>query len=251
MKYFLACLLTLLLVVPTSLRAADENVWFTPIPSETPSQLNPGDPILIYAKINNVIADPVTYVLAFTAGDKTIGTKVVTIAGYTGQDVSVQWTMPEVSTPVSATVAKATDKTKKELKALIGPIGSVTVGVAPKEIDIGPIKGWVGDMVSDLERFRLRQLKYFTARKELANEVLSRTTIKDVQDLLQPEPSVETATVSEVKVEKKDNGTTVGYLKLMYATIGKAFFAHKAVYFVAIILLGLVVIRLFFKLLFR
>ena len=52
-------------------------------------------------------------------------------------------------------------------------------------------------------------------------------------------------------VEKKDNGTTVGYAKLIYATIGKAFFANKAVYFVIINLAALLIIRLVLKLLFR
>lgn len=237
--------------VPTSLHAAGDTVWFSAVPSETPSKLNVGDPILVYAKLNNVIADPITYVLAFTTVEKTIGTKVVTVAGYTGQDVSIKWVMPATSTTVTATIAKATDKNKKELKALVGPIGTATVGVVAEGPDITPIKGWIGGVVGYLESFRIQQLVYFTTLKQEADVVLTRTTVKDVTDLLQPESPDATSTGTTVQVEKKDNGTSLGYLKLIYATSGKAFFGHKAVYFVAIILLALLVIRLFFKLLFR
>jgi hypothetical protein len=251
MKYFFSLLLVV--VLATSAYAADAKVWFTPMPGKEPVSLTTGDPILIYAKLDNVLKDPVTYVLAFTVGEKTIGSKVVTLAGYTAQDTSVEWKMPETSTDVLVTVAKATDKNKKELKALAGPIGTVTVGVpvATTQLDLGPVKGWVGDLVSALEAWRVKQSEYFTALKDEAKEVLSRTTIKDVGDLLQPETPTQSATDANPQVEQKDNGTTLGYLKLIYATAGKAFFGHKGVYFVTIILAALLLIRLFLKLLFR
>lgn len=252
MKTFLmSVLLVLMIAVPA--HAAESKVWFTPMPGKESVTLATGDPILIYAKLNNVLKDPVTYVLAFTAGEKAIGTKVVTLAGYTGQETSVEWKMPETSTEVQVVIAKATDKNKKELKALIGPVGSVTVGVPPATtgVNLGPVKGWVGDVVATLETFRTTNLAYFTKLKDEAKEVLSRTTIKDVGDLLQPETPTQSATDPNPQVEQKDNGTTLGYLKLMYATAGKAFFAHKGVYFVTIILVGLLIIRLLLKLLFR
>lgn len=252
MKYFLSIILTLVLMVPHGVSAANDTVWFSPVPSETAAVLKVGDPVLVYAKVNNVIADPITYVLAFTTADATIGTKVVTIAGYTGQDVSIKWTMPATSTLVTATIAKATDKNKKELKALVGPIGTATVGVAPQLPKITPIKGWVGDIVGYLESFRLKQLAYFTTLKQEADIVLTRTTVKDVTDFLKPESPTPSGTPETiVQVEKKDNGTSMGYVKLVYASGGKAFFGHKTVYFVAVILLALLIIRLFFKLLLR
>jgi hypothetical protein len=250
MKYILSLLFVVGIVVPVYTYAAADTVWFSPVPSETASVLKVGDPILVYAKINNVIADPVTYVLAFTTADTTIGTKVVTVAGYSGQDVSIKWIMPATSTTVTATIAKATDKNKKELKALIGPIGTASVSVAPQGPDITPIKGWVGDIVGYLESFRTTQLAYFTTLKSEADVVLTRTTVKDVTNLLQPETPTSTPETT-VQVEKKDNGTSLGYAKLVYATAGKAFFGHKAAYFVAVILLALLIIRLIFKLLLR
>lgn len=247
----MSVLLVLMIAVPA--HAAESKVWFTPLPGKETITLAPGAPILIYAKLTNALKDPVTYVLAFTAGDKTIGTKVVTLAGYTAQDTSVEWKMPETSTVVTATIAKASDSSKKELKALAGPIGSVTVGVPDlaKELNMGPIKGWVGGIVGTLEAFRVKELVYFTDLKDEAKEVLGRTTIKDVGDFLQPETPMQSATGANPEIEQKDEGTTMGYLKLVYATIGKAFFAHRGVYFVAIIVVALLVIRLVLKLLFR
>lgn len=251
MKYLLSLFLVLALILPSRAHAVTETVWFTQVPSDTPSKLAVGDPILVYAKVNNVIKDPVTYVLAFTTADKTIGTKVVTVPGYTGQEVSIPWTMPATSTVVTATIAKATDKNKKELKALVGTIGTATVGAVPQGPDITPIKGWVGSIVVKLEGFRVAQLEYFTTLKDEASTVLSRTTIKDVTNLLQPESPNQTTTEANVQVEKKDNGTTMGYVKLVYATAGKALFASKTMYFVAVILLALLIIRLILKLLMR
>lgn len=253
MKYILSVLLLVLVLIPSSTGAANEKVWFTPVPGKEVVTLAAGDPILVYAKLSNVLSDPVTYVLAFSVGDKAIGSKIVTVPGYSSLDTSIEWKMPETSTEVTATIAKATDRNKKELKALIGPIGTVTVGVPilTQQVGLGPIKGWVGDIVGKLEAWRVKQLAYFTQLKLEASEVLGRTTIKDVGDLLQPETPTQSETDSTPVVEQKDNGTTLGYIKLMYATAGKAFFAHKAVYFVVLILGALLVIRLFFKLLFR
>lgn len=251
MKYVLSLFLILALILPARAHAAAETVWFTQVPSDTPSKLLVGDPILVYAKVNNVTKDPVTYVLAFTTTDKTIGTKVVIVAGYSNQEISIPWSMPTTSTVVTVSIAKATDKNKKELKALIGPIGATTVGAIVEGPDITPIKGWIGTVIVRLEGFRVAQLQYFTALKEDASSVLSRTTIKDVTNLLQPESPSQNTTDAHVQVEKKDNGTTMGYVKLVYATAGKALFANKTIYFVAVILLALLVIRLILKLLMR
>lgn len=251
MKYIISFILFIALIVPVGVYAVSETVWFTPVPSDTPSKLNVGDPILVYAKLNNVTAGPITYVLAFTTADKTIGTKVTTVSGYTGQEVSIEWTMPATSTVVTVAIAKATDKNKKELKALIGPIGTATIGAVPQGPDITPIKGWVGNIVVKLEGFRVAQLQHFTTLKDEASTVLSRTTIKDVTNLLQPESPNQTTSDANVQVEKKDNGTTMGYVKLVYATAGKALFASKTIYFVAVILLALLIIRSIIKLLMR
>jgi len=252
MKTFLVSLFVVLsLVVPVF--AEEEPVWFTPLPGKEILLTAPGDPILVYAKLNNISSEPVTYVLAFIAGEKAIGSKVVTLSAYTAQDVSIQWKMPEARTEVIVTIARATDKNKKELKALAVPIGAVMVSLPePKsEFTFGPIKEWVREMIDTLETFRIKKLEYFTRLKIEAKVVLSRTTLKDVDNLLQPETQTQSATDPTPQVEQKDNGTTLGYVKLAYVTIGKALFANKAVYFVIINIAILLIIRLVLKLLFR
>lgn len=248
---FLSIVAFVTIVIPAY---AASTVWFTPIPGKEKVSLASGDPILVYAKLENTSKDTITYVLSFDAEGKTIGTKVISVQGYSGQDVSVTWTMPADPVLVSVTVAKATDIHKKAVSSLVGPVGSVQVGgtSAPvSEFDVGTLTGWTGRVLTTLESFRTKELTYFTALQKDAQVVLGRTTIKDVSTLLQPETKTTSPTSTTPVVEKKDMGTTWGYAKLVYATLGKALFANKTTYFVVLIFVVLLGIRFVFRLLLR
>ncbi len=244
MKKFIAVFLLTLIVASTSF-AQDARVWFTSLPDNASETLKAGDDILLYAKLGNTTKDAITYTVLFKTADKTIATKAATVSGFTEQSISVPWKMPEMNTLVTAEVTKAVGVDKKSIAALVGPIGSVTVtNVKQIELpDTSRVKQFINTLVAHLETFRLKQLQYFTKLKAEADVVLERTTVKDVANLLQPETpgSTESETLTE------DKGNFVGYAKLAYASIGKAFFGHRGVYFVTVILLTLLVIRFIFN----
>lgn len=114
--------------------------------------------------------------------------------------------------------------------------------------DTSKIRGWTGRLVDTLERYRLRELEYFTALHAKSQEVLGVTTIKEVKTFFAPAPAPAvpgTATTEDSKEEKPDR--TMEYVTLGYAMAGKAFFARKALYFIVIILMALFFIRFIFK----
>lgn len=246
-------LFILLLAIPHAafaLTTTDTTVWYV-LADTTKQTAAIGDDILIYAKLTNTTNGAITYTVVFNAPDANIGTKVSAVPAHTEQSVSVPWKMPAVSTVVTATITKATDTHAKEIKTLVGTIGSTTI-VASRSFTlpkIGALSGVVGSVVTYLDTWRLTQLDYFTTLKEKSSSVLEQTTIKDVGDLLKPQP-IENPD-NNPGVQKSDKGSIMGYAGYMYATAGKAFFAHTALYFITIILLALLTLRLIFNRLFR
>ncbi len=244
MKKILALFLALALFIPTSAHAleANQSVWFTSVPTASGEELAAkiGDPILIYANLKNTTKDPITYTLSFVANEKVIDTKTTTVAGYTQQAVSIQWTMPKASTPVSVAITKAVDKNKKEIVSLKATIGTVTVAPA-LEMPKVAVKGFIGKGLNYIENFRLKNLAYFTALKTKVRQELGGVTIDQVSSLIRTETTVapgQTAPATQVE----DRNTT-RYVVFIYATAGESFFAHKALFYIVSILLAFFVIR--------
>lgn len=247
MKYLVYLSIIVLCVVST-VSAAAKSVWYTGLPSEKPSTLSAGDSILIYAKIENVLPDPITYVLAFSAQEKTIANKTLTLPGYSRQDISIPWTIPAEPVDVTAAIVKATDAQKKEMKALVGPIGTVTVPLKPDTLSEAKI--FFASTVAKLEEIRLQQYASFSAQKKEANGIIDSTTLRDVHTILQPESPNESQQQTNPTSEKTKK--TIGqYAKLVYSTLGEAFFKNKTIFFVSIILIGLLIVRGIIRLLFR
>lgn len=226
MKYFLA--IALLVLMPWTAHAAGNTVTFTSVPPTETAALKSGDPILIYATIDNKTKDPITYTLSFTASQKTIGTKVTTIPGYTQQAASITWKLPAEATEVTASITTATDKNKKALSALVGTIGTVTISpvVEPTLPALTGVKGFFGKYVAMFESWRVRQAEYFTHLKAQSKQQAGETTINDVANYLQPDAPTAPGQVADTP-KAMDDGYSKAYLTLLYASAGESFFGHK------------------------
>jgi hypothetical protein len=239
----IAAIILLLLCIPSYTFAATEqkDVWFDVAPGQSgsTSTMMVGGDILIYARINNLTKETITYSVSFSVDGAVIGTRVAPVPGYAQMAVSIPWILPEKSTEVTAIITKAVDKDKKELENLVGTIGTVTltnaaVIVAP---DISSVRGFTGTVVTKVEAFRLKELQYFSALLIKSRGVLATTTLKDVSTMLQPDPA------PAVVVPEKKSNQIGGYAQLIYATGGKALFSHKATFYVVVVLLVLFILR--------
>lgn len=252
MKYIFSSILLAVLVVPALVLAQTEEnkVWFTGVPDAVGATAAPnkGDDILIYARLNNTTKDPIMYTVTFSTVPESIGTKTATVPPYTEQSVSIQWLMPEAPLIATATITKALDKNKKEIVSLKDTvIGTVSLSNSPDLPKLSNVKGFFNKALVGLESWRLKQLDYFTKLKKDNESVLGTTTLKDVSDVFKPEvPATPREEESAVDVEKPDR-RTMDYVKLVYATMGQYYFAHKTFFYVSVVLIGLLVLRFFFR----
>ncbi len=245
MKKILIALIFLLIPLTVSAQSAN-SVWFTGVPDAKGVIVTPkaGDDILIYARINNTSPDPITYTVSFATVPDPIGTKTATIPGYTEQSLSVASTMPEAAMIATATIDKALDKNKKEIVAMKGTlIGSVALSNSPTLPKFDGVKGFFGKTLAKIEIWRLKQLDRFIALRKESQTVLGTTTLKDISDVFQPE---KVGVPGEETSPEQPDRHTMDYLKLMYATMGEYYLAHKTFFYVSLVLVGLFVIRFIF-----
>lgn len=242
-KIFLTFLFVLLFA---GVAHASETVWFTPVPPQTVDNLKAGDDILLYASINNAAKDTITYTVAFSAVDKTIATKTVGISGYSAQSISVPWKMPRDEVVVRAAITKAIDKNKKEIASLKGEIGTVAVTkvVTPELPKLDGIKGVLGTWLAKVETWRVAQADHYGALVKQAKGELGQTTVQDITNYLQPDPPVQQT--EQQYASKESDEHAKNSVQLIYASALQSFFAHKAFFYIASILIIFMVLRFIF-----
>lgn len=219
----------------------------------TPSDATPGEVVELNALVYNDTAEEVSVTVTFSGNNVLVATTgTILIPTKTAKVATARWLMPTEKITLTATAAKVLSKAKKDVPALHGVLGTVVVGgtsaLAIPEIPPG-VKGFAAKIVNFLEGFRLKELAYFTRLYDKSKEVLGTTTLKDVSTILQPDtaPKDTTTDTTVAPPEEKKPSNTMGYLQLLYATSGKAFFGHKAVYYVVLILAILLIFRFIFN----
>lgn len=249
MKALLASIFVLFFISSVALAQEGKPVWFTGVPNADGTIATPksGDDILIYARLNNTTKDPIIYTVNFTTVAEPVGSKTVTIPGYTQQSVSIEWMMPDAPFIVTAKVTKATDKNKKEIISLKDTlIGTVALSNKSELPKLDGVKGFFNKTITKIEVWRVKQHEYFTNLKKLSQGVLGTTTLKDVSEVFKPDATT-LGEESVVPIIQNPNGKTVEYAKLVYATMGEYYFGHKTLFYISLVLLGLFVLRFIFR----
>lgn len=205
------------------------SVWFDP------SDVAAGESIFLNALVYNNQSTDATVTVVFSTPAGTVDTASTAIAKATAKTLSVAWKMPKENTVVTAKITTATNPAKKSLPALVGTIGTVTVGptAAPAEAKPFSFSGskqlaaWFGPLVTKIDAWRIQQHKAFVKLKT------------DTQNKID---SVE-ITADDKNSASKALGSPLDTVTLMYATAGSTLFASQALFYIAAILLILMLLR--------
>ncbi len=240
MKKIVSSVLCLMLfLIPSFINAQQppSGVWITP------DGALPAEEVTLNALVYNDTKELVIVVVEFKTTTATIAkTDPVSVPAQSAKTVSVKWIIPAESATVSANVISAKNSLKKDVPSLVGLIGTMTVGktIVPK----ASIKGFFAKVIDKIETFRIRQLEYFTTLKQKHQSVLAPNAIEDIGEMLQPD-SPQTPGETEDKSNVQTN--TKEYITLVYASIGKSYFEHKAFFYVSVVLIFLFILRFIFN----
>jgi hypothetical protein len=219
--------------------------WAAPLPKEIvtvdPVSASAGEAIVISAFLYNDQKETITYTLEAKGGDTVIGKSVATLTKGSAKTVSFSWKQPKNKTTVSVNIVSALTTKKADLTNLHGSLGVLLVGaeesVVVSQENKKPVlsgKGFDG-LKKTLEDFRIKQLTYFAKERDD-----SRAKI-DQKDTVVP-PSFENGDIEVAKV-----GNPTDYGMLILATSLASFFSSAWMFYGAIILILLLIVRFIFK----
>jgi hypothetical protein len=202
------------------------SVWFTP-PTATAGTL-----ITLNALVyNNQTADA-TVTVTFTTPADTIGTVTALVPAQTAKTLSYDWKMPSSSAIVTATVTTAINKQKKSLPGLLGVLGTVSVAATPTPLINGisfpgstAITAWLTPALTQVEAFRAKEAIQFSNQRDAVKKTLGTS-------------------VSEAF------GNPYNYFILIYSSCLAAVFTSVSLFYIASILLALLLLRLIVNLIF-
>jgi hypothetical protein len=240
-----------IVLVPTKSFAVDTipntSVWFTPANAAA------GTAITLNALVYNNQGKDATVTVQFktaaasgtTASQASIiGTQTQLITAQSAKTVMQPWIMPKTATVVTVSVTAAVDSNKKSIPALIGTLGTVSVGagVIPAMNSSGipgtsQLTAWLGPLFSTIETFRVNQAAAYATLRDQTKATLGIT------------PSAITPSTGDgLPPLKFDN--PIQYLILVYATAMASFFGTAAIFYIGAVLIVLLVIRFLVNLIF-
>jgi hypothetical protein len=198
----------------------NSSVWFTPADAAI------GSAISLNALVYNNQTQNINFTVDFSVGATLIGTVTEVIPAQTAKTLSYAWVMPKVATVVTAKVIAAANTKKQSVPLLIGILGKVTVG------GVAPIISTAA--LAKLEAYRVQQSAKYVALRDSTKSQLNITMTNGMPTI----PS------------EKSLGNPSVYLTLIYSTALATLFSNVAVFYIACILLLLLVLRFIVKLLF-
>ncbi len=226
-----------------------QTVWVTPSDAKT------GEEIMLNAFVYNDTSTEASVTVEFTQGSaeqvKGVATATITVPASTAKIATATWKMPDRSMTVTAEVTKASTKAKKDIPTLLGVVGTVTVGGTPvlAAPDLGGIKKWFGGLLTHIETYRLKQAEHYAVVLKKSKSVVNGDAPKDIVKLLLPDdpntatPTTAGQTTGSVKEAESHTGD---YANMVFATAAESFFAHKAFFYISIVIVALFVLRFIF-----
>ncbi|MDB5188736.1 MAG: hypothetical protein JWM92_334 [Candidatus Nomurabacteria bacterium] len=144
-------------------------VWFTPASASVGSAITLN--ALVYN--NQSVSATVTVTFTNTTSKEKIAAMTDTIAAQSAKTITANWIMPAKNTVVTATVTGAFDKNKKSLPALLGVLGTVTVGNTPTPLINGisfpgstQLNAWFTPVLTTMESFRKKEAISFAHMRD-------------------------------------------------------------------------------------
>jgi hypothetical protein len=192
------------------------------------------------ALVYNNQTQNINFTVDFSVGATLIGTVTEVIPAQTAKTLSYAWVMPKVATVVTAKVIAAANTKKQSVPLLIGILGKVTVGGVAPIISTAAFPGsstlttWFAPALAKLEAYRVQQSAKYVALRDSTKSQLNITMTNGMPTI----PS------------EKSLGNPSVYLTLIYSTALATLFSNVAVFYIACILLLLLVLRFIVKLLF-
>jgi hypothetical protein len=228
------------------------SVWFDPATAVVDA------PITLNALVYNNQAATATVTVVFTTDKQTkIGSVTEQVPAQSAKTFSTAWKMPAKSTLVTATVTTAVTASKKSLPALVGPVGSITVGtVTPLITGVAvpsfpgstQIAAWFAPLFNAVEKFRLQQATYFTRLQESSRNKIGLNPAALPQIFQQPDGTTDSTPSSTSGQAANANtvnmfGSPLDYVTYAYATAFTALFANQMVFYIVLILIILLLLR--------
>jgi hypothetical protein len=222
--------------------APKEAVWVTPADAKV------GDAVELNTLVYNSEKQEITFTVVFSTTEP-IATTTVVIPAQSAKVATGKWIMPKESTQVTASVTKALTKLKKDITALHGPLGTITVGQAVRSIPgKEAASAWIGRQLSLLELYRLKQAERYAAlRDQLKEEIGMTKPSQIIKDMLPESPTP--VSEEEPKLEENSNplGNAYQYALYIYRSALAALFENKAVFYISLGIVVLLVIRFIFS----
>jgi len=219
------------------------SVWFAPTTAAV------GEAITINALVYNSQSVDATVTVVASTPTLKISTVTELIPKATAKTIVINWTMPKNSSAVTVAVTTALDHNKKSLPALVGKIGTVTIApsavapvITPTATTAFPgaaqLKAWFGPWMAKIEPFRIKEAKYFTTLRDTKKAALGITAAPATTD------------GADKNAASKAFGNPFDYITYIVAIGCATLFASQGLFYVAIILLALLVLRFIVNLIF-
>lgn len=208
-----------------------------------------GSAITISAFLYNDQKETITFTLEAKAGDTVLGKPVVTLASGSAKTIAIAWKEPKAQTTVTVNIISALNAKRVDVPVLHGTLGIVLVGSseAPTPTPSSPLSTGAFGKVFDssksfLETFRTKQATHFATERDAARAKLGiqKTEAPSAID------SGASGTADDLpQIKKVDNPMDYGMLIL--STALASFFASTLMFYGALALIALLLIRAVFK----
>lgn len=220
------------------------------------TQENPkkGEAVQLNALVYNQGSDTVKATVSFLDAETEIGTAQITIPPRSAQTAMVTWTFPSALTEVTVFVTAATDSRGRTVSTMIGQVGTASFGKDSSSFFSGAgiesqLTNLIAFVFEDIEPWRLKQAERFADLRDRKRAELGISTAQETYSSYINNTSPEVPalpggqqTTSYIPVEKQKLNVT-GYATLLYATSMSKLFSSMVLFYVAILLGIILIIR--------
>lgn len=245
-KTIVLFLITALCLTQTSFALGEtpkEKVWVEPIGGKV------GSAITISAFLYNDQKETITFTLEAKAGDTVIAKPIATLASGSAKTIAMPWKEPKTQTTVTVNIISALNTKRVDVPALHGTLGIVLVGstepavsTSSTPLSTGALGKVFDNSKSFLETFRLKQATHFAKERDIAKEKLN---IQKTDSSKVTQTGVSGINDDLPQIGKVDN--PMDYGTLILSTALASFFASTLMFYGALILIALLLIRAIFK----
>lgn len=207
-----------------------------------------GSAITISAFLYNDQKETMTFTLEAKAGDTVLAKPVVTLASGSAKTIAIAWKEPKAQTTVTVNIISALNAKRVDVPALHGTLGIVLVGSSetPPSTPSAPLSTGAFGKVFDssksfLETFRVTQATHFAKERDAVKAKLGIQKT-DTSGVIESGAS---GTDDLPQIKKVDNPMDYGMLIL--STALASFFASSLMFYGALALITLLLIRALFK----